>query len=86
MSAFTSAAQGDSCRTTKKFLQSSKKTFHFLMQCKQSIRNSALAKRYIKCHNKHSTVSSASWPSGSPGTIYDNTPIPCGSWAPGCSP
>jgi hypothetical protein len=26
----------------------------------------------IECHHKRSTVSSASWPSGSPGTIYDN--------------
>jgi hypothetical protein len=74
MSAFTSAAQGDSCRTTKKFLQNlPQKTFPLLDACKQAIdQELGVGQAVHQMPPTKCAAVSTSWPSGSPGTIYDN--------------
>lgn len=80
MSAFTSAAQGDSCRATKKFLQTSK-DLPFL---DAEIMKSALAK-WDRQTPQALYRQRSTWPSGDPGTNYDNTATPRSLWAPGSS-
>lgn len=74
MSAFTSAAQEDSCRATKKFLQNFQKDLPLLDVTSQDFGVGQAG--CIQCTRLKRLFLGASWPSGDPDTIYDSKPIP----------